>query len=856
MTLAAGSKLGPYEILGQIGAGGMGEVYRAKDPRLGREVAIKVLPASFSQDADRLRRFEQEARAAGVLNHPNITAVYDIGSHDDAPYVVQELLEGETLRAVLAGGRLSPRRTIDYAIQISHGLAAAHEKGIVHRDLKPENLFVTKDGRVKILDFGLAKLTQIGEGSGPQTNLPTATAGTEPGVVMGTLGYMSPEQVRGRPADARSDIFSFGAILYEMLSGKRAFHGDSAADTMSAILREDPPDLSVTNQSISPGLERIVRHCLEKNPEQRFHSAHDLAFDLEALSGTSAQTAVQSVGSARGRRPALLALFGALAVAAAFAAGHFLWKGEAISHPSFQRITFRRGNIGNARFAPDGKSVVYGASWEGKPIEIYTVRPGSPETTSIGYKNAALFSVSSTGELALSLRDSFLSGSSGIGTLARAPLGGGVPREILKFVEWADWAPDGKEVVITRFADSNNRLEYPIGKVLYKSPKGVFSPRFSPRGDRIAFLERGGNGATLWVTDLAGKAVKRAEGLHGISIAWAPSGDEIWAEDRSGQGDDRILAVEPSGKTRVLARAPGRLIPYDIAADGRALVEHAIGRRSVMALAPGESKQRDLSWFDGTNPIGISADGRTVLLLENGDTAAAQTPFYLRKTDGSPAVKLGEGDARDLSPDGKWVLLRSDDGTGLSLVPTGPGDAVKLQTPGVERIDNAIFLDDGRAVALFARESGKGQQGASYLLEIPAGKPRKIANGYGLVGKAVSPDGRWIVGLGEGWKDDLALMPVGGGETKSIPNTNTVDPIRWSADGKAILAAELGSLPVRVVRVDVATGRRELWKELGPADLSGVIQATGIQITPDEKAYIYGYSSSVTSDLYIVTGLK
>ena len=302
MTLAAGSKLGPYEILGAIGAGGMGEVYRAKDPRLGREVAIKVLPASFSSDADRLRRFEQEAKAAGILNHPNITAVYDIGTHDDAPYVVQELLEGETLRSLLAGGKLAQRKIIDYSLQIAHGLAAAHGKGIVHRDLKPENLFVTSDGRVKILDFGLAKLTHQEEGS-QVTNLPTATAGTEPGVVLGTLGYMSPEQVRGKPADARSDIFSFGAILYEMLSGKRAFSGDTAADTMSAILKEDPPDLSVTNQNVSPGLERIVRHCLEKNPEQRFHSAHDLAFDLEALStATSGPAGVRPV-AASGERP-------------------------------------------------------------------------------------------------------------------------------------------------------------------------------------------------------------------------------------------------------------------------------------------------------------------------------------------------------------------------------------------------------------------------------------------------------------------------------------------------------------------------------------------------------------------------
>src|SRR5450830_267234 len=272
MSIFAGSRLGPYEILGPLGAGGMGEVYRARDERLKRDVAIKVLPASYSQDADRLRRFEQEAQAAGALNHPNITAVYDLGAHDGAPYIVTELLEGETLRGRLAGGALAVRKAIEYAVQIARGLAAAHEKGIIHRDLKPENLFVTKDGRVKILDFGLAKLTEIEGSGGKQTNLPTAAAGTEAGVVMGTLGYMSPEQVKGHTADQRSDLFSFGAILYEMLTGSRAFHRDSAAETISAILREEPPDLSATNRNVQPGLERIVRHCLEKNPEERFYS--------------------------------------------------------------------------------------------------------------------------------------------------------------------------------------------------------------------------------------------------------------------------------------------------------------------------------------------------------------------------------------------------------------------------------------------------------------------------------------------------------------------------------------------------------------------------------------------------------
>ncbi|MGH9364577.1 MAG: protein kinase domain-containing protein [Thermoanaerobaculia bacterium] len=286
MALALGTRLGPYEILATLGAGGMGEVYRARDTRLGREVAVKVLPEEFAADPDRLRRFEQEARAASALNHPNILTIHDIGTHQGAPYVVSELLEGETLRDQLGGVALSPRKAIEYMVQIAHGLAAAHERGIVHRDLKPENLFVTKDGRAKILDFGLAKLTRPETGSSPLTQAPTLTAGTEPGVVMGTVGYMSPEQVRGLSLDSRSDIFSFGAILYEMLAGRRAFRGISPADTMSAILKEEP-EFSPTHPGASPALEHIVRRCLEKSPEERFQSARDLAFALREISSDS-----------------------------------------------------------------------------------------------------------------------------------------------------------------------------------------------------------------------------------------------------------------------------------------------------------------------------------------------------------------------------------------------------------------------------------------------------------------------------------------------------------------------------------------------------------------------------------------
>src|ERR1700736_4456914 len=399
MTLTSGAILGPYEIQSLLGSGGMGEVYRARDTRLGRDVAIKVLPEALANDADRLRRFEQEARTIAALNHPNILGIHDIGAHDGAPFLVSECLEGQTLREKLKSGPLPVRLVIEYALGIAQGLAAAHEKGIVHRDLKPENIFVTRDGRVKILDFGLAKLMQPEDSTRPQTDLPTV--GSEPGVALGTLGYMSPEQVRGKRADSRTDIFSFGAILYEMLSGKRAFHGDSAADTMSAILKEDPPDLSVTNQSISPGLERIARHCLEKNPEQRFHSAHDLAFDLAALSGLSAPgrpAAAESAFSGAGRRRLLLAGAAALAllaVAGAYVVGRRARRETAASAKlSYSQLTFRHAPIFNARFAPDGKTVFYSAAPSGNTPEILSLRPDYPGASPRSLRGLELLSIS------------------------------------------------------------------------------------------------------------------------------------------------------------------------------------------------------------------------------------------------------------------------------------------------------------------------------------------------------------------------------------------------------------------------------------------------------------------------------
>jgi Tol biopolymer transport system component len=864
MAIAPGSRLGPYEILAPLGAGGMGEVYRAKDPRLGREVAIKVLPASFSADADRLRRFEQEARAAGILNHPNITAVYDIGQHEGAPYVVQELLEGETLRSLLAGGRLPLRKTIDYSLQIAHGLSAAHEKGIVHRDLKPENLFVTKDGRVKILDFGLAKLTHTEEGSGA-TNLPTATAGTEPGVVLGTLGYMSPEQVRGRQADARSDIFSFGAILYEMLSGKRAFQGDSAADTMSAILKEDPPDLSVTNQAISPGLERIVRHCLEKNPEQRFHSAHDVAFALDALSGASGASVAPPTASfarAKSRFGPYLAGAAILVIGAALG---FLARDRrgASGPPSFKRLTFRRGTVWTARFAPDGQTVVYGAAWEGNPIEVFLTRPESPESRPLGLKNASLFGVSPTGELAVMLNAKTTASSySRFGTLARVPLAGGSPRAVLENVSYADWSPDGKDLMVEREVAGKYRIEFPIGKLIYETTNRINTPRVSPRGNAIAFFESGTNEVAVRVVDLAGKARTLATAPDWWNLGWSPDGNEVWfaaPEPESASTTSSLQAVSLSGRRRLLLRFPGTLEFHDVARDGRVLFSRLSFRGQIVWLGPGEKSERDLSWLDLPGLSDLSADGRTILINESGEGGGSNGSIYVRATDGSPATLIGEGTARALSPDGRWVLSTAPTKPPrLVLLPTGPGAPRTLEFEGLTGGAGGVFFPDGKRLLLV--DSAPGQLSRTYVASIEGGKPRPlgppgIAPSFGTsAGNPVSPDGRFVFMSDK--EKTVFLCPIDGGAPVPVKGLSDGEfPIQWSPDGRFLFTRRGGEIPARIWRLEISTGKKELVREVAPSDPAGVTAIESLIVTPDGRSLAYSYLHNL-SDLYVVEGLK
>ena len=861
MTLSAGTRLGPYEILAPIGAGGMGEVYRARDERLKRDVAVKVLPASFSADPDRLRRFEQEAQAAGALNHPNITAVHDIGSHDGGPYIVTELLEGETLRAALAGGKLSNRRAIDYALQIARGLAAAHEKGIVHRDLKPENLFVLNDGRVKILDFGLAKLTQAEGTATNATNLPTETRGTEPGVVLGTLGYMSPEQVKGKPADARSDIFSFGAILYEMLSGQRAFHGDSAAETMSAILREEPPDLSVTNQSISPGLERIVRHSIEKNPEQRFHSAHDVAFALEALSGLSVPRLEASSLRERRRSPSLAAAAALVAATAAgLLAGRLIWKGSSASPASFKRLTYGRGPIASARFAPDGQMIVYAASWDGaQKSQLYSVRVESPESLRLALPPGQVESVSKNGEMLILNLLKFSTGYAWIGTLSQAPLSGSAPRELLEDVGNADWSPDGSAIAVVRAPGWRYRLEFPAGRVLYETTGWISHPRISPKGDAVAFLDHpvfGDDRGDVAIVDRSGKKTTLSTGWESAyGVSWSASGEEIWFTATAAGSSRALYAVTPSGRQRPVATTPSGMRLQDIARDGRVLFVESNARLGFLGLLPGETKERDLSGLEWSYGPILSGDGKTAVFTEQGEAGGPGYSVYLRKMDGSAPVRLGEGWARALSPDGKWVLtslIRSTPSQ-IVLLPTGAGEPRTFPKDDIEHTSGqfAAFLPDGKRILFEGHAPGRPPR---VFVQDLAGGAAKPVTPEGVEAMLLSPDGTSLVTR---TPEGLALTALEGGASRPIPGVFAGErPLRFTADGRSLfLRSDSREFPARVFRLDVATRRREVWKELMPGDPAGITLLSPAAISDDGKTILFGYARSL-SDLYLAQGLK
>lgn len=859
MAFSPDTQLGPYKIVSLIGAGGMGEVYKARDTRLLRDVALKVLQESLTADSDRLRRFEQEARAVAALNHPNIVSVFDVGVSERVHYIVTELIEGETLRQRIPPQGLPTRKAIELAVQFANGLAAAHDQGVAHRDLKPENIIITKDGRLKILDFGLAKLHR----PHAQTETVDGMTGAETaiGQVLGTAGYMSPEQVRGEPADHLSDIFSFGSILYEMLSGQRAFKKHTNAETMTAILHEEPQEFASRIGAIPPALERIVRHCMEKQPRQRFQSARDIAFDLEslsAISGTASFSAKPQRGT-RWLRPAILA---AAFLAAGLGLGVWLHPSAVEIHPKLRRVTFSRLTILGARFTPDG-NLIYGASLGGRAPELYFAQKGSVESRAIGIGSSSILAVAGSGELAVQSSPVLIEGFEYSGMLARAPAqGGGAPRAIADNVEFADWSPDGSTLAVVRRVAGKVRLEYPLGKVIYETAGWISHPRIAPGGQQVAFIDHAyarDDGGSVAVVDKAGqkKTLTTASYVSAQGLAWLPSGNEIWFTATTSGSSRELHAVTLAGKDRLVYLGTGTLTLHDIAKDGRVLFSRDDWRSGIAGAGPENGKERDLSWHDWTVGRDISDDGKLVSFDESGEAGEDTGAFYVRGTDGSPAVRLGDGLTPTLSRDGKHVLALVPGANGkrnLVEFPTGAGESHAISTGDV-RVQGAYFFPDGHRILEMG--SGPGEHGLRLWVQDGEGAAPKAISPEGIDSRltgTISPDEKRIVAVDPQGK--LVIYHADGSAApEPINGTQEGDrALRWTADGKAILVAALNLQNV-IYSVDLATGQRKPFRTMPVPDGLTAQDVSSPIFAPDLKSYVYAYTR-IISDLYVVDGLR
>jgi len=862
VSLAPGTRLGPYEIVASIGAGGMGEVYRAKDSRLGRDVAIKVLPPSFANDAGRRARFEREAQAIAALSHPNVVAIFDTGLWENQLYVVMELLAGQTLRERLdassngGASAIAVRKAVDIAVQVARGLGAAHGKGLVHRDLKPENIFLLDDGQVKILDFGLARQSGGADVSGA-TGVTHAV--TDPGTVMGTVGYMAPEQVRGQAVDARADVFAFGAVLYEMVSGRRTFHRDTAADSMTAILTEDPPDLVTLRPDLSPALDRIIRHCLEKTANERFQNVRDVAFALEALSGSQVSRSVDAVVPPP-RRWRRIAMIAALVVAAFVAGGLLTWQLTPAPTPiRFETKTLASHWVTSARFAPDGQTIIFSAAESGNVPELFMLRPDAMSPQPLGQPGAHLLSVSSKGELAVLMSARYLHHLLFEGTLARMTIEG-APKPWLENVREADWSPDGSTLAIVHVVDGRDQLEYPIGKVLYRFSGYLSDPRVSPDGTQVAFMEHlvpDDDRGWVKVVGTDGTVKTLAGEYWGEQqLAWSPDGRRVYfSASKSGNESYQVMSVNVTGppEVRQAFSGPGGMLVNDISGDGRQLVTRDDRRWLMKALLPGEKDEREVGWQAFAIAGAVSPDRKSMVFTDISARAGANYSTSLRNLGTGKVVRLGEGSSFGFSADGRWAGGLIPTTLELQLYPVGAGQTIRVPRGKLEAYTGDLPQWFAKSPRLLVCGNEKGKGSRCYAQDIPDGKVTPLTP-EGVARALIAPDERTLLTRSANGTYEIRS----GANDQASPArglTPTDVPLRWSADSQSVVVTTRGRIPALVERVNVATGARTTLRELAPTDRAGLTSVLLTDWIDDGRGYVYQYQRSL-STLFVATGVR